>query len=125
MILNPSRLRLLQARWAWLGATLLVRAYEGSEQADGEELTPGMRRKLCIELAGKRVTLAETGAWTELLRMYVRDLLSYEVDARGDGTHTLQQSTTLKADTMRASDSGSFTDPADQRARTTEHANRR
>ena len=33
-----------------------------------------------------------------------RDLLSFEVDARGDATHTLQQSTTLKADTMRASD---------------------
>ena len=61
-------------------------------------------RKLSIELAGKRATLAETGAWTELLRMCVRDLLSFEVDARGDGTHTLQQSTTLKADTMRASD---------------------
>ena len=27
------------ARWAWLGPTLLVRAHEGSEQADGEELT--------------------------------------------------------------------------------------
>ena len=47
--------------------------------------------------------MAETGAWTELLRLCVRDLLSREVDARGDGTHTLQQSTTLKADTMRAS----------------------
>ena len=81
-----------------------MRAYEGSEQADGEELTPGMRRKLSIELAGKRGTLAETGAWTQLLRMYMRDLLSLEVDARGDGTHTLQQGTTLKADTMRASD---------------------
>ena len=29
---------------------------------------------------------------------------SHEVDARGDGTHTLKQCTTLKADTMRASD---------------------
>ena len=57
-----------------------------------------------IELAGKRATLAETGAWTELLRLYVRDMLAREVDARGGGTHTLQQSTTLKADTMRASD---------------------
>ena len=64
------------ARWAWLGPTLLVRAYEGSEHADGEELTPGMRRKLSIELVGERATLEETGAWTELLRMYVRDLLS-------------------------------------------------
>ena len=36
--------------------------------------------------------------------MYVRDLLSFGVDAPGDGTHTEQQSTTLKADTMRASD---------------------
>ena len=101
--MNPSRLRLLQPD-GWFGPTLLVRAYEGSEQADGEELTPGMRRKSSIELAGKRATLAETGAWPELLRMYVRDLLSFEVDARGEGTHTLQQSTTLKADTMRASD---------------------
>ena len=31
------------ARWAWLGPTLLVRAYESSEQADGEELALGMR----------------------------------------------------------------------------------
>ena len=92
------------ARWAWLGPTLRVGASEGSEHADGGELTPGTRRKSSIELAGKRATLAETGAWTELLRMYVRDLLSFGVDARGDGTHTLQQSTTLKADTMRASD---------------------
>ena len=63
--------------------------------------------------------------------MYVRDLLSFEVDARGDGTHTLQQSTTLKADTMRAvrqdgllQHSSGFTDPADQCARTAEHVNR-
>ena len=41
------------ARWAWLGPTLLVRAYECSEHAEGAELTPGMRRKLSIELAGK------------------------------------------------------------------------
>ena len=54
-----------------VGPTLLVRAFDGSEQADGEELTPGMRRKLCIELAGKRAALAETGAWTEPLT-YVR-----------------------------------------------------
>ena len=59
---------------------------------------------MSIELAGKRAALAETGAWTELLRLYVRELLSYEVDARGDGTHTLQQSTTPKAHTMRAAD---------------------
>ena len=36
--------------------------------------------------------------------MCVRDLLSRAVFARGDGTHTLQQSTTLKEDMMRASD---------------------
>ena len=92
------------ARWAWLGPPLLVRAYDGGEQADDAGLTPGQRRKLSVELAGKRATLAETGAWIELLRMYVRDLLSRGVFARGDGTHTLQQSTPLKADTMRASD---------------------
>ena len=44
------------AWWAWLGPTLLVRASEGSEHADGDELTPGQRRKLSIELARKRVT---------------------------------------------------------------------
>ena len=104
MIQSPSRLRLLLARWAWLGPTLLVRAYEGEEQVDGKELTPGMRRKVSIELAGKRATLAETGEWIELLRLYVRDLLSFEIGARGDGTHTMQQSATLKAETMRASD---------------------
>ena len=81
-----------------------MRVYDSSEHADGEELTPGMRRKSSIEWAGKRATLAETGAWTELLRVYVHDLLSFEVDAHDDGTHTLQQSTTLKTDTMRASD---------------------
>ena len=53
----------MAARWAWLGPTLLVRAYEDGEQADGKELTPGMRRKLSIELAGKRATLADTGEW--------------------------------------------------------------
>ena len=58
---------------------------------------------MSVEFAGKRATLAETAAWVELLRLYVRDVLSREVDARGDGTHTLQQSTTLKADTLRAS----------------------
>ena len=36
--------------------------------------------------------------------MYVRDLLTREVDAGGDGTRTLHRSTTPKADTMRASD---------------------
>ena len=81
-----------------------MRAYDGCEHADNDGLTPGQRRKLSIELAGKRATLAETGAWIVLLRMYVRDLLSREVVAGGGGTHTLQQSTTLKADTMRASD---------------------
>ena len=92
------------ARWAWLGPTVLVRAYEGGEQADSKELTFGMRRKLSIELAGRRATLAETGEWIELLRLYVRDMLSFEIDERGDGTHTLQQIATLKAETMRASD---------------------
>ena len=81
-----------------------MRAYDGGEHADDEGLTPRLRRKLSIELAGKRATLAEKDAWIELLRVYVRDSLSREVDARGDGTHTLQQSTTQKADTMRASD---------------------
>ena len=95
---------LAAARWAWLGPALLVRAYEGGEHADDEGLTPEQRRKPSIEPAGKRATLAETGAWMQLLRMYVRDLLSREVYARGDGTHTLQQSTTLKADTMSAAE---------------------
>ena len=90
-------------RWAWLGPTLLVRAYEGEEQVDAKEVTPGMRRKMSIQLAGRRATLAETGEWIELLRLYVRDLLSFEIGARGDGTHTMQQSATLKAETMRAS----------------------
>ena len=81
-----------------------MRAYDGGEDAVNDGLTPGQRRKLSVELAGKRAALAETGARTELLRLYVRDMLAPEVDARGDGTHSLQQSTTLKADTMRASD---------------------
>ena len=72
------------ATWAWLGPTLQVRAYGGSEDRDDEELTPRQRRKLSLEPAG-------IGAWLELLRMYVRDLLPHEVDARGDGTRTLQQ----------------------------------
>ena len=51
-----------------------------------------------------RAAVAEAGAWTELLRLYVRDMLAREGDARGDGTHASQQSTRLKADTMSASD---------------------
>ena len=81
-----------------------VAQYGGGEHADDDGLPPGQRRKLSIELAGKGATFAETGAWIELLRMYVRDWLSREVDARGDGTRTLQQSTTTEGDTMRASD---------------------
>ena len=38
------------ARWTWLG---VVRSCEGSDHADEEGLTPGQRRKLSIELAGK------------------------------------------------------------------------
>ena len=83
---------------------LAGRAYDGGEHAVDDGLTPGQRRKVSVESAGKRAALAETGAWTELLRLYVRDMLAREHDARGDGTHTLQQSTTLKADTMPASD---------------------
>ena len=121
VILNPSRLRLLQPDGAWLAAACA--GLGGGEQADGEELTPGQRRKLSIELAGKRAALAETGAWTELLRLYVRDLLSREVDARGDGTHTLQQSTTLNTEGGHGGllqYAGCFADTADQRARTAE-----
>ena len=92
------------AGWAWLGPALLVRACGGSEHGDDEGLTPGQRRKLSLDLAGKRAKLAGTCAWMELLRVYVRDLLSHEVDARGDGTRTLQRSSALKADRMRASD---------------------
>ena len=40
----------------------------------------------------------------DLLRLCVRDVMSQVIDARGDGTSTLQQSTTQKADTMRVSD---------------------
>ena len=75
-----------------LAPTVLVRANDGGEHADDDGLMPWQRRKLSVEPAGKRATLAETGAWIELLRMYVRDLLSREVDARGEGTHTFQQS---------------------------------
>ena len=35
---------------------LLVRAYDGSECADEEGLTPGQRSKLSLEIAGKRAT---------------------------------------------------------------------
>ena len=90
-ILSPSRLSLVQAD-------------DVSEHAYDEALTPGQRRKLDLELAGKRARLAGTGAWMELLRVYVGDFLSHEVDARGDGTRTSQQGTTQKADTIRASD---------------------
>ena len=78
---------------------------EPIEDRTGQPVTQEIVGKLQEELCSSdRSTLAETGAWTELLRMYVRDLSSREVDAGGDGTCTLQQSTTLKADTMRASD---------------------
>ena len=89
------------ARWAWLGPALLVRAHEGSEQADGEELTPGMKAssgQVNAQHWQKQARGQSSCACTCAI------LLSCEMDARGDGTHTLQQSTTLKADTMRASD---------------------
>ena len=76
-----------------------MRAYAGSEHADDEGPTPGQRRKLSLELS-RQARQAETGAWTELLR--VRELCLERLIALGDGTRTLQQSTTLKADTMRA-----------------------
>ena len=101
---EPLKAELAAARWAWLGPTLLVRACDGNEHAVNDGLTPGQRRKVGLESGGRRAALAETGAWTELLRLYVRDMLAREVDARGDGTHTLQPSTTLRADTTRASD---------------------
>ena len=115
------------ARWAWLGPTLLVRACVGGEHAGDARLSLGQRRKLSIELAGKRATLAETGAWIELLRTYVREMLACEVYVRGDGTHTLLQSTTLEADTMLASDKMDSSDIQYCRPawRTAEHANRR
>ena len=53
--------------------------------------------------------------------MFVCDLFSHEADARGDVTRTLQQCTTQKGDTMRASDKmdscnirSNFTDLANQ-----------
>ena len=62
-----------------------MRAYDGGEHADNDGLTPGQRQTLSTELAGERAALAETDAWTELLRLCVRFMLSSEVDARGDG----------------------------------------
>ena len=81
---------LAAAWWALLGPTLLVRAYDGGEHADNDGLTLEQRRKLSTDLARKRAALAT--------------MLSREVDARVDGTLSMQQSTTLKADTMRAPD---------------------
>ena len=63
------------ARWAWLSPTLLVRACDGGEHAVDDVLTPGQRRKVSVEFAGKRAALAETGAWTELLHLYVPGVL--------------------------------------------------
>ena len=109
-----------------------MRAFEGSEQSDGEELTPRKRRKLIVESAGKRASLAETDAWTELLHMYVRDQLSFEVDARGDVTHAhlvAEHSTEGGHDACLRQDgllqhSGSFADPAEQCVRAAERTNR-
>ena len=105
-----------------MGPTLHAQAYEGSEHAGGE-LTPGMERKLNIELAGERATLEETGAWTELLCACVRDLLSYDVDARGDAMHTLhatEHNAEGGRDACFRQDGllqhwGNFAHPADQR----------
>ena len=110
---------LAAARWDWLGPTLLVRACDGSEHADDEGLTPGQRRKPSLELAGKRATLAETGAWTELLRTYLRDTLSGEVDAR----HTERGHDACFRQDGLVQHPGSFTDTADLHAQPTERAN--
>ena len=122
--MNPSRLRLLQPYGPCLCPTLLVRAYEGSEQADGEELTPGNLRKLSIELAGKRATLAETGAWTELLRMHVArfDVLLGRHKRRWHAHPAAEHDTEGGHDARFRQDgllqhSGGFKDPAEQCAR--------
>ena len=45
---------LAAARWARVGSTLLVRACDGGEHADNDGLTPGQRRKLSLEQAGRQ-----------------------------------------------------------------------
>ena len=73
-----------QPAWcACLRPTLLVRACGGGEHAVNDGSTPGQWRKLSSELTGKRAAVAETGAWTELLRLHVRDMLAREIHARG------------------------------------------
>ena len=106
-ILSPSRLSLVQA-------------YDFSEHAYDEALTPGQRRKLGLELAGKRAMLAVTGAWMELLRVYVGDFLSHEVDARTSpaGHYTESGHDTCFGQDGLVQHQGRFADTADQHVRT-------
>ena len=85
------------AMWAWLEPAVLV-------GPTVKKLTAGLQLKLSLQLADKRPALADSGMWTELLRAYVRDLLTHAVDTRRAAIGTMQLSTTHKADTFRASD---------------------
>ena len=98
-----------------------MRASGGIEHGDAGRLSPGLRRKLSLELTDKRATLAETAELIALCVGMCATSFRNEVDARGDGKCTFQQSITLKADAMRASDKmqhqSSLTDKLEHRGR--------
>ena len=51
------------------GLALAAEMSREEKGGDREGLSPGMKRKLSLELAGWRALLAETGAWIEFLRL--------------------------------------------------------
>ena len=80
-MLTPFQAEHRAAMWTWPGPTLLTRVFAGSGEVEGDrELTPSQQRKLSLQLAHERTTLADCRHWVELLKLYVRDLMESEAD---------------------------------------------
>ena len=74
--------------WAWLGLALTVWSYTKKQDGDDGDVSASELRKMSLQLAEKRLTLAESNRWEELLRMYVRDVTEDALQAQTDGQHT-------------------------------------
>ena len=72
---TPYRLNTALWMWAWLGLALTLGAYTKKQAVDDGDVSAGKLRKMRLQLAGKRLTLAERNRWEEVLRVFVRDVI--------------------------------------------------
>ena len=63
----------------------------------------GALRKRSLEEAAQRVTAAELNRWEDLLREYVHDNLSEQIEQPAEALHTLASADSESAAAMRAS----------------------